>query len=398
MLDPHRRPALEDCPRRRAPRRSAGWRRAVGARPVAASSSASSAATAGRNSSAPTSATGPLIARSLATIVRKRAPVSARGGGSACLATDAVADCADDRPPALDDGRGRPRLVDRVPRRHDRQRGPARRSARSCRPTSLGVLEGQTYINSGYLAVLAALLILGGAISDRYGRKRVFAIGLIGFGATSVLCGLAPTLEALVVFRLLQGAAAALLVPGSLALITSTFEGPALAGAFGVWAAATSAATVLGPVVGGLLVQYISWRVAFLINVPLALVALVGLRRGVAETVREGASGRFDWLGSLDVVLASAGCRSGSSAASRRRGGPGRLGGDRRRAVALVLFPLLMSRRPDPLVPLGLFRNRRFAVINLATFLIYGALYVYPRLLRRSSSRGRSATASSLRR
>ena len=133
----------------------------------------------------------------------------------------------------------------------------------------LGVLEGQTYVNTGYLAVLAALLILGGAIYDRYGRKRVFASDCSGSRGTSVLCGLAPSLDALVVFRLLQGAAAALLVPGSLALITSTFAGPSLARAFGIWAAATSAATVLGPVVGGLLVQDISWRVAFLINVPL---------------------------------------------------------------------------------------------------------------------------------
>ncbi len=244
--------------------------------------------------------------------------------------------------------------------------------------TSIGVLEGQTYINSGYLAVLAALLILGGAISDRYGRKRVFAIGLIGFAGTSVLCGLAPTLEALVLFRLLQGAAAALLVPGSLALITSTFEGPALAGAFGVWAAATSAATVLGPVIGGLLVQYISWRVAFLINLPLAVLGLVGLSRGVAESVREGASGRFDWLGSLDVILAVGGLSFGLIRGQQKAWqDPVAWAAIVIGLIALALFPLLMSRRSDPLVPLGLFRNRRFAVINLATFLIYGALYVY---------------------
>jgi MFS family permease len=242
----------------------------------------------------------------------------------------------------------------------------------------LGVLEGQAYINNGYLAVLAALLILGGAISDRYGRKRVFAAGLLGFGATSVLCGLATTMEALVVFRLLQGAAAALLVPGSLALITSAFEGPDLARAFGIWAAGTSGATVLGPVIGGLLVQYISWRVAFLINVPLVAVALFGLRRGVAETVLPGASGRFDWLGTLDVVLAVGGLSFGlirnQQAAWTDQAAWIAIGVG---IVAIVLFPFLMSRRPDPLVPLDLFRIRRFAVINLATFLIYGALYGY---------------------
>jgi EmrB/QacA subfamily drug resistance transporter len=244
--------------------------------------------------------------------------------------------------------------------------------------TAIGVLEGQTYVNSGYLAVLAALLILGGAISDRYGRKRVFAVGLLGFGATSVLCGLAPSLEALVLFRLAQGMAAALLVPGSLALITSSFEGSALARAFGIWAAATSAATLLGPVIGGLLVQYITWRVAFFINVPLAVVALLGLSRGVGESIREGASGRFDWLGSVDVVLAVGGLSFGLIRGQQKAwSDPVAWAAIGVGLVALVLFPVLMSRRKDPLVPLELFRNRRFAVINLATFLIYGALYVY---------------------
>ena len=115
----------------------------------------------------------------------------------------------------------------------------------------IGVLEGQTYIVSGYLAVLAALLILAGALSDHYGRRRVFGIGLTGFGVTSVVCGLAPTLELLVIARLFQGAAGALLVPGSLAIITNAFDGPQRARAFGIWAAATSALTVLGPIVGG---------------------------------------------------------------------------------------------------------------------------------------------------
>jgi EmrB/QacA subfamily drug resistance transporter len=242
----------------------------------------------------------------------------------------------------------------------------------------LGVLEGQTYVSTGYLAILAALLILGGGISDRYGRKRVFTIGLLGFGATSVLCGLAPTLEALVVFRLLQGAAAALLVPGSLALITSTFTGQALAGAFGLWAAGTSAATLLGPVVGGLLVQDLTWRLAFLINVPLVALALLGLARGVGETVVEAASGRFDWLGSLDVVLVVGGLSFGLIRGQQHAwADPVAWVAIGIGLVAAALFPILMSRRSDPLVPLSLFRNRPFAVINLSTFLIYGALYVY---------------------
>jgi EmrB/QacA subfamily drug resistance transporter len=242
----------------------------------------------------------------------------------------------------------------------------------------LGVLEGQTYVNSGFLAVLAALLILGGAISDRYGRKRVFSIGLIGFGATSLLCGIAPSLEALVLFRLVQGAAAALLVPGSLALITATFEGAALSRAFGIWAAATSAATLFAPVLGGLLVQYASWRIAFLLNLPLAVVGLVGLARGEAESVREGQAGRFDWLGSIDVILAVGGLSFGLIRGQQKAwADPVAWTAIAVGLVAILLFPVLMSRRRDPLVPLDLFRNRRFAVINLSTFLIYGALYVF---------------------
>jgi MFS family permease len=108
--------------------------------------------------------------------------------------------------------------------------------------TFLGVLEGQAYIVSGYLAVLAALLILAGALADFYGRRRIFIIGLIAFGGLSILCGLAPTLEILVLARLLQGAAGALLVPGSLAIITAAFDGPARARAFGLWAASSSTA------------------------------------------------------------------------------------------------------------------------------------------------------------
>src|SRR6478672_12371282 len=135
--------------------------------------------------------------------------------------------------------------------------------------TAVGVLEGQTYVVNGYLAVLAALLILAGALSDHFGRRRIYAIGLAGFAATSALCGLAPTIEWLIVFRLAQGAAGALLVPGSIALITHAFDGPERGRAFGIWAASTSALIVIGPIVGGTMVDTIGWRFAFLLNVPL---------------------------------------------------------------------------------------------------------------------------------
>jgi EmrB/QacA subfamily drug resistance transporter len=243
--------------------------------------------------------------------------------------------------------------------------------------TFLGVLEGQAYIVSGYLAVLAALLILAGALADFYGRRRIFIIGLIAFGGLSILCGLAPTLEILVLARLLQGAAGALLVPGSLAIITAAFDGPARARAFGLWAAATSALTLLGPIVGGVLVDSLSWRVAFLMNIPLVVIAVWATRGHVQESRDPNADGRFDWLGAIVGALAIGGLAFGAIRGQERAWqdtlawaalGVG--------AVALVAFPILMATRPRPLVPLSLFRIRDFAVINLSTFLIYGALYV----------------------
>jgi MFS family permease len=172
-------------------------------------------------------------------------------------------------------------------------------------PSSIfGVLEGQTYVVSGYLAILAALLIIAGALSDHYGRRKVYAIGLASFAIASVLCGLAPTLEWLVVFRLLQGASGAFLVPGALSLITQAFDpGPERGRAFGIWAAATSGLVLLGPLVGGLLVDTVGWRFAFLINVPVLGFALWVALRHVAES-RDTSARRFDWLGSVVAALA----------------------------------------------------------------------------------------------
>jgi EmrB/QacA subfamily drug resistance transporter len=243
--------------------------------------------------------------------------------------------------------------------------------------TVFGVLEGQTYVVSGYLAILAALLILAGALSDHYGRRRVYAIGLASFAVTSALCGFAPTLEWLVIFRLLQGAAGAFLVPGALSIITQTFPAGVERGrAFGIWASATSGLGLLGPLVGGLLVDTVGWRVVFLINVPVLAVALWVVFRHVEES-RDTKARRFDWLGSAVAALAVGGLSFGLVRGAEHDWQDTlawisiAVG-----AVALVAFPILMARRPDPLVPLSLFRSRTFTTINLATFFIYGALYV----------------------
>jgi EmrB/QacA subfamily drug resistance transporter len=243
--------------------------------------------------------------------------------------------------------------------------------------TAVGVLEGQTYIVSGYLAVLAALLILAGALSDHYGRRRVYAIGLASFAVTSALCGLAPTMEWLIFFRLLQGGAGALLVPGSLALISGTFDGAERGRAFGIWAAATSALTLLGPLVGGLLVDTIGWRFAFLVNVPVLGFALWVTLRHVQESTDLNREAAFDWLGSAVAALAVGGLSIGLIRGQQFEWqDPFAWAALVVGVVALIAFPILMATREHPLVPLGLFRSRAFATINLATFFIYGALYV----------------------
>ena len=243
--------------------------------------------------------------------------------------------------------------------------------------TFLGVLEGQSYVYNAYLLTLSALLILAGALNDFYGRQRMFLLGLAGFGATSVLCGLAPSMELLVLFRVLQGAAGAMLVPGSLALITANFSGQEQGRAFGLWAGASGATTIIGPVLGGLLVDTISWRAAFFINVPLVAVAAWATWRHVPESRNDEATAHFDWLGAAIVALAVGGLAFGSIYGQQR---------DWRDPIgyivlgvgvaATIALPILMLRSKHPLIPPSLFRSRNFTVTNISTLLIYGALYV----------------------
>ncbi|MBI2763297.1 MAG: MFS transporter [Chloroflexi bacterium] len=242
---------------------------------------------------------------------------------------------------------------------------------------SIGVLEGQVYIVAGYMATLAAFLLLAGAMGDRYGRRRVFLIGLIGFGVTSMACALAPSLDVLAVARLLQGIAGALLVPGSLAIITALFHGPERGRAFGIWAASTSFVAIFGPPIGGTLVEVFGWSSIFLVNAPLVLIGVALTLRYVPALRPDRVDARFDWIGAVVAAVAVGGLSFGairgqqvswSETAPIIMLGLG--------ALALVAFPILMVRRRDPLVPPALFRNRTFAAINLATVLIYAALYV----------------------
>jgi len=260
-------------------------------------------------------------------------------------------------------------------------------------------LEAESYVYNAYLLSLSALLILAGALADSFGRRRFFMIGLVGFVATSVLCGLSPNMETLILFRILQGAAGALLVPGSLALITHTFEGPERGRAFGLWAAMSAASVILGPLVGGLLVQTISWRAVFFLNVPIVAVALWAAWVYVVESRDENAARSFDWLGALVVAIALGGLAFGAIYGQQHvwsdAVGPLAIAVG---AAASVLFVVLMARGRNPLVPLGLFRSRNFAVTNLSTFLIYGALYVsgYQQSIFSQGTLGYSAAAAGI--
>jgi EmrB/QacA subfamily drug resistance transporter len=241
----------------------------------------------------------------------------------------------------------------------------------------ISVFEGQTYVVSGYFAMLAALLVLAGALSDRYGRRRIYALGLAGFGITSIMCGLAPSLEALAATRLLQGAAGALLVPGSLSVITSIFDEAARPRAIGIWAAATSAATLFGPLLGGVLVDAAGWRAIFLINIPILVVALWLTLRYVPESRDAHAPARFDWLGAAVAGVAVGGLALGIVRGQERGwSDPVAIVALGAGIGAAIAFPIMMVRRPDPLVPPALFRRRVFTVVNISTFLLYGALYV----------------------
>lgn len=241
----------------------------------------------------------------------------------------------------------------------------------------IGVLEGQSYVYNAYLLTLSALLILAGALNDYVGRKRMFGLGLIGFGITSLLCGVAPNLELLILFRILQGATGALLVPGSLSIITASFEGEEQGRAFGIWAGASAATTILGPPLGGFLVNSISWRAAFLINLPLVALAYYATVRHVPESRDEEATGRFDWAGAAVIALAVGGLSFGAIRGQQQQWqDPTAFIALALGAAAAVAFPILMARSSHPLVPLELFKSRNFSVTNFSTLLIYGALYV----------------------
>ncbi|HET9001835.1 MAG TPA: MFS transporter [bacterium] len=245
-------------------------------------------------------------------------------------------------------------------------------------PTHLfGVLEGQSYVYNGYLLAESALVVLAGGLTDFYGRRRMFSIGVAGFGVASILSGLAPTMEWLVVFRLLQGVAGAFIIPGSLALITATFTGEAQGRAFGTWSGASAGLTILGPFIGGLLVDTVSWRAVFLVNVPFALLTLWMVQRFARESHDTATSGGFDIPGTILSALAIGGLVVGTISGQQREWhGPEAFVALGIGCAATALLFVRILSAANPLVPPSLFRSRNFTVTNLSTLVIYAALAV----------------------
>ena len=246
----------------------------------------------------------------------------------------------------------------------------------------LGTLQ---WVVNGYLLTLASLILLGGSAGDRFGRRRIFAIGLAGFAAASLACGLAPTASWLVVGRLAQGAAAALLMPTSLALVGGAYHGSARGPAIGTWAAAGALATALGPPLGGLLIDTVGWRAVFFINLPLAAAALwLAVKLPARHDRREHGAAPLDRHGAALAVAALGAACYGLIAL-----GEGMLlAGTAALAAAgplAWLFVRAEARSRVPMLPLALFHDRTFSGANALTVLLYaalgGALFLLPFLL-----------------
>ena len=230
------------------------------------------------------------------------------------------------------------------------------------------------WVIESYALLLSALLLVGGSLGDHYGRRRVFVLGVVIFAFASGLCGFAGNIGQLIAARAVQGFGAALLVPGSLAIISSSFSEQERGRAIGVWSGFSAITTGIGPVLGGWLIEHVSWRAVFFINLPLAFAVIVISLRHIAENSdRERA--RIDWLGAILAALGLGALVYGLIESSQT--------GFNDRSVVmalttgvlvLILFLFLESRLSQPMLPLTLFRSRTFSGTNLLTFLLYAAL------------------------
>lgn len=235
-------------------------------------------------------------------------------------------------------------------------------------------LAGLQWTVTGYTLTLAALILLGGSLGDRYGRRRVFLIGVVWFAVASALCGVAPTMPVLIGARLLQGVGGALLTPGSLALIQSTYHPDDRAKAIGAWSGLGGVATAVGPFVGGWLVDAASWRFVFYLNLPLAVAVILVALKYVPESEDTAGGGRFDLPGAVLGALGLAGVTYALVEAPEQRGSPLVVGAGIVGVVALVAFILVERHSRNPMMPPQLFHSVTFSAVNAVTFMVYAAL------------------------
>ena len=232
------------------------------------------------------------------------------------------------------------------------------------------------WVVQAYLLFLASLILVGGSLGDRFGRKKIFSIGIILFALASAWSGFAAHASQLIFARALQGMGGALLTPGSLSIISAYFKDVQRRGqAIGTWSAFSAIITAVGPILGGWLIDTASWRWVFFINLPLALIVLAVLYWKVPETYDESATGNLDWLGAILVTLGLAGISYGlTESANLGLSHPLILSTSIGGIIALLAFVLFEARTTDPMVPLRLFLSRTFTGANLLTLFLYGAL------------------------
>ena len=238
-----------------------------------------------------------------------------------------------------------------------------------------GGLAGQQWVSNAYLLTLGSLILVGGSLGDLYGERRIFTLGVVGFGVVSMVCALAPSIEVLVAGRALQGMFGALLTPSALAVIVTSFPPDERGAAIGSWTAWGGIAFVIGPLAGGWLIDVATWRWIFAINVPFVVATVIIVRMAVPARVREGPQVRLDYLGAVLCALGLAGpvfalIRQPSVGWSSPEVIVPAVAG----LAMLALFIAHEARTPHPMLPLGLFRRRNFAVGNLETLLMYGGL------------------------
>jgi EmrB/QacA subfamily drug resistance transporter len=227
-------------------------------------------------------------------------------------------------------------------------------------------LKQVQWVVESYALFLAALLLIGGSLGDIYSRQKIFLAGVILFTAASIACGIAGNISTLIAVRAMQGVGAALLIPNSLALISTSFPPEERGRAIGTWSGFSAITMSVGPVAGGWLVQHASWRWVFFVNVPIALVVIALITWRIPESSMQKTGGPLDWTGSL---LATLGLGGITFAFVESNMGAGLVG-----VAALVLFIIVEARSKTPMLPLALFRSTTFSGANLLTFFLYAAL------------------------